>query len=122
MPIWHDKAGNAVASPLAPLTDNGLVFQDLNTTPPGGQSELFQTNLIMPEPCEFINKSLPACSIIRPTQRKNAGPLAVVAFLNAMNLFEGQLNPEFFKTLNRLAREADNARRQLGGQDEEDEF
>src|SRR6267143_622913 len=51
---WHDKAGNAV-----PLTDptNGLVFPDLNSPPFGGED--FQTNLIMPEPCPFLSRSLP---------------------------------------------------------------
>src|SRR6266403_2100051 len=48
---WHDKAGNVI-----PLTDptNGLVFPDLNSPPFGGED--FQTNLIMPEPCPFLNR------------------------------------------------------------------
>src|SRR5262249_55985561 len=48
---WSDKAGNA-----PPLTDptNGLTFPDLNAPPFGGQT--FQTNLIMPEPCPFLNR------------------------------------------------------------------
>ena len=36
---WHDKAGNAVSTPLAPLTDptnSALVFPDLNSPPFGG--------------------------------------------------------------------------------------
>ena len=51
---WSDKAGNA-----PPLTDptNGLVFPDLNSPPFGG--ELFQTNLIMPEPTVFLSRKLP---------------------------------------------------------------
>ncbi|MFL5518633.1 MAG: ferritin-like domain-containing protein, partial [Gemmatimonadales bacterium] len=49
---WHDKAGNAPA-----LTDptNGLVFPDLNAAPFGGED--FQTNLIMPEPTAFLNRT-----------------------------------------------------------------
>src|SRR5206468_12507659 len=64
---WSDKAGNAVQPPLAPLTDptNGLTFPDLNSPPFGGED--FQTNLIMPEPCPFLSRKLPKCSIIRPT-------------------------------------------------------
>src|SRR5436853_1131003 len=60
---WHDKAGNA-----PPLTDptNGLVFPDLNSPPFGG--EQFQTNLIMPEPTVFLNRTFPIVSIIRPTE------------------------------------------------------
>ena len=72
---WHDKAGNAVNDPLAPLIDpiSGLTFRNLNVDPGG---ELFQTNLIMPEPCNFIKSGLPRCSIIRPTLTKNAGAVA----------------------------------------------
>jgi hypothetical protein len=108
---WHDKAGNAVSQPLAGVTDpvTGTRFPDLNAPPLGG--ELFQTNLIMPEPCQFIRQDLPPCSIIRPTLRKNAGARAVVAFLTAMNLFQGQ-SAQFFATLNQLAAAADKARRQ----------
>src|SRR3984893_18719596 len=57
---WQDKAGNAPA-----LRDptNGLVFPNLNAPPFGGQD--FQTNLIMPEPCPFLNnRKFPVCSII----------------------------------------------------------
>jgi hypothetical protein len=109
---WHDKAGNTVSDPLAGVTDpeTGVTFPNLNNPPFGG--ELFQTNLIMPEPCQFIRQDLPLCSIIRPTLRKNAGARAVVAFLTAMNLFEGQ-SAKFFATLNRLAAAADRARRQV---------
>jgi len=46
-----------------------MIVADLNAK--GG--ELNQTNLILPEPCEFISKSLPACSVIRPTLTKNGG-------------------------------------------------
>ena len=52
--LWHDKAGNAVAQPLAGVTDpqTGVTFPDLNAK--GG--ELNQTNLILPEPCEFLQQ------------------------------------------------------------------
>src|SRR5438067_2430035 len=60
---WHDKAGNA-----PPLTDptNGLTFPDLNAPPFDTQN--FQTNLIMPEPCAFLTRTLLRCSSIRPTK------------------------------------------------------
>lgn len=104
---WSDKAGNA-----PPLTDptNGLVFPDLNSPPFGG--ETFQTNLIMPEPCPFLSRSLPPCSVIRPTETKGAA-MSVVKFLTAMGLFVGQV-PAFFEMLNDLATDADAAKR--GGQ------
>ena len=107
---WSDKAGNATSRPLAPLTDptNGLTFPDLNSSPFGGEN--FQTNLIMPEPCPFIDPSLPVCSIIRPTET-NGIAMGVVNFLAAMGLFNGQ--PQgFFDVLTGLASEADAATRQ----------
>src|SRR5438067_8445511 len=94
---WSDKAGNAVSQPLAPLTDptNGLTFPDLNAARFGG--ETFQTNLIMPEPCPFLNRNLPICSIIRPTETKGIA-MGVVKFLTEMGLFIGQ-SPAFFQFL-----------------------
>jgi hypothetical protein len=101
---WHDKAGNA-----PPLTDptNGLVFPDLNSPPLGG--EQFSTNLIMPEPCPFISRNLPVCSVIRPTETKGIA-MGVVNFLTAMGLFIGQ-TPAFFEQMKDLAAEADQAKR-----------
>jgi len=102
---WSDKAGNA-----PPLTDptNGLTFPDLNSPPFGGQT--FQTNLIMPEPCPFLSRKLPKCSIIRPTNTRGIA-MGVVKFLTAMGLFIGQSN-EFFQLMIDLAEDADEARRE----------
>ena len=102
---WSDKAGNA-----PPLTDptNGLTFPDLNASPFGG--ETFQTNLIMPEPCPFLSRSLPPCSIIRPTKTEGVA-MGVVKFLTAMGLFIGQPSA-FFEVLTELAMAADAATRQ----------
>src|SRR5947207_9884481 len=101
---WADKAGNA-----PPLTDptNGLVFPDLNSPPFGGED--FQTNLVMPEPCPFLNRRFPVCSIIRPTETKGAAMGAAKA-LTADGLFIGQ-SPAFFQLLHDLAADADRARR-----------
>ena len=102
---WSDKAGNAPA-----LTDptNDLVFPDLNKKPFGGQN--FQTNLIMPEPTNFLSRKFPVVSIVRPTETKGIA-MAVVQFLTAMGLFRGQ-SAAFFNTLTTLARQADAARRE----------
>ncbi len=102
---WHDKAGNA-----PPLTDptNGLVFPDLNAPPFGGQ--LFQTNLIMPEPTIFLSRKFPPVSIIRPTETEGAAMGAAKA-LTDDGLFRGQ-SQEFFALLTQLAQEADAARRE----------
>jgi len=108
---WHDKAGNAVSDPLAPLTDpldQTVTFPNLNTTPGG---EDFQTNLIMPEPCHFLSNKLPVCSIIRPTQTTGAAMGAVKA-LTASGLFIGQ-SKQFFELLTDLASAADAATRNV---------
>jgi hypothetical protein len=100
---WSDKAGNA-----PPLTDptNGLVFPDLNSPPFGG--ELFQTNLIMPEPTIFLSRKFPVCSIIRPTETEGAA-MGALTFLTDDGLFRGQ-SARFFAFMTGLAREADAAR------------
>ncbi|HUO69565.1 MAG TPA: ferritin-like domain-containing protein [Solirubrobacteraceae bacterium] len=107
--LWHDKAGNAVADPLAGVTDpvTGVSFPNLNNS--GGEAT--QTNLILPEPCEFI-PGLPDCSVVRPTIDSLAGAMAAVRGLTADRLFDGQ-SATFFKTISRLAREADAAERGL---------
>jgi Ferritin-like domain len=101
--IWHDLVGDA-----PPLTDptNGLVFPDLNAPPFGGEE--FETDLIMPEPTIFLRRKFPVCSIVRPTETRGAAMGAVKA-LTDDGLFIGQ-SPEFFRTLKKLAREADAAR------------
>jgi hypothetical protein len=106
--LWHDKAGNAVAQPLAGVTDphTGVSFPDLNAK--GG--ELNQTNLILPEPCDFLHKNLPKVSIVRPTLDRNGGAVAAIEGFTADRLFEGQ-STKFFKTVHRLAHEADAAQR-----------
>lgn len=103
---WQDKAGNA-----PPLTDptNGLVFPNLNAPPFDTQN--FDTNLIMPEPCPFLSRRLPVCSVIRPTETKGVARGAV-RFLTAMGLFIGQ-SKGFFEFLHDLAEDADKARREV---------
>ncbi len=99
---WQDKAGNA-----PPLTDptDGTVFPDLNAPPLGGED--FQSNLIMPEPCPFLSRKFPVCSIIRPTETKGAAMGAANA-LTADGLFIGQ-PPAFVELLRDLAADADAA-------------
>ena len=106
---WSDKAGNAPPlTAVDPVTKVSVTFPDLNSPPFGGEE--FQTNLIMPEPCPFLSRKLPPCSIIRPTETRGiAGN--VVNFLTAMVLFIGQ-PPAFFTLLRDLAEDADAARRE----------
>ncbi|PYV41047.1 MAG: hypothetical protein DMG06_18410 [Acidobacteria bacterium] len=103
---WADKATHTVSPPLAPLTDptNGLTFPDLSNA-----GKLFTPNLIMPEPCPFLSRRLPKCSIIRPTETKGAA-IGAVKFLTDMGLFIGQ-SKAFFELLQALAQDADAATR-----------
>jgi hypothetical protein len=108
---WADKAGNAPPlTAIDPVTKVSVTFPDLNSPPFGG--EKFQTNLIMPEPCPFLSRKLPPCSIIRPTET-NGIAKNVVNFLTEMGLFIGQ-SSAFFTLMGNLARDADEAAR--GGQ------
>src|SRR5216684_1433945 len=85
---WSDKAGNAPPlTAVDPVTGVSVTFPDLNSPPFGGED--FQTNLIMPEPCPFLSRKLPPCSIIRPTETRGIAT-GVVNFLTAMGLFIGQ--------------------------------
>jgi len=114
----HFQTMSATAGNAPPLTDptNGLTFPNLNRglDPNNGSrgaavSQMFQTNLIMPEPCPFISTSLPACSVIRPTNTTGAATGAL-KFLTGMGLFIGQ-SPAFFSFLSELAAAADAAQR-----------
>ncbi len=109
--LWHDKAGNAVAQPLAGVVDpeTGVRFPDLNS--PSGREE-FQTNLILPEPAQFLSRSLPVCSVVRPTIDSLAGAVATIKSFTADGLFEGQ-PAKFFRAVMSLAREADAAQRHV---------
>ena len=103
---WSDKAGNAPPlTAVDPVTGVSVTFPDLNSPPFGG--ELFQTNLIMPEPCPFLDRSLPIVSIIRPTKTEGAA-MGALTFLTNMGLFIGQ-SQAFFAYMTELAQAADHA-------------
>jgi hypothetical protein len=106
--LWHDKLGNAVAQPLAGVTDpeTGVTFPDLNSP----ATELSQTNKILPEPTDFLRNGLPEVSVIRPTLTENAGAVATIKSFTADRLFDGQTK-KFFATVMALAEAADAARR-----------
>jgi hypothetical protein len=115
---WHDKAGNATN-----ITDGNLMFPDLNAgvDPNNGASDknvpdMFQTNLIMPEPTLFLNKNLGPVSIIRPTSTQQGGAVASVVSFAEDGLFldpSTNRNTGIVDTLMRLAEEADEARRKI---------
>jgi hypothetical protein len=105
---WQDKAGNAIPlnEVIDPMTGVSVTFPNLAQDP----REHFTANLIMPEPCPFLRRNLPACSIIRPTETEGIA-MDVVKFLIDMGLFKGQ-PPAFFALLNQLAADADAAKRE----------
>lgn len=98
---WQDKAGNAL-----PVSSDGVTFADLTSS----TDQLLKANLIMPEPCPFLSRALPNCSIVRPTQTTGAAMGALQA-LSMDGLFIGQTN-EFMELLADLATDADQARRE----------
>jgi hypothetical protein len=103
---WQDKAGNAIplSNIVDPVTGVSVTFPDLTSA-----NEDLKANLIMPEPCPFISRKLPRCSIIRPTET-NGIAMGVVSFLTAMGLFAGQ-SQEFLNFMIGLAQAADAAQR-----------
>jgi Ferritin-like domain len=102
---WSDKAGNAPPlTAIDPVTGVSVTFPDLEV-----DNQLLNKSLIMPEPCPFLSRSLPPCSIIRPTKTQGAA-MGALKFLTDMGLFIGQ-SPAFFAYMTQLAQEADAARR-----------
>src|SRR5213079_3002928 len=73
---WSDKAGNAPPlTAVDPVTGVSVTFPNLDV-----QNQLFKKNLIMPEPCPFLSRSLPIVSIIRPTNT-NGAAMGALRFL-----------------------------------------
>ena len=103
--IWHDKAGNA---PEVTIPGSGGVrFPDMETFQ---GNEAKQNNLIMPEPCTFINPALPRCSVIRPSSVANSGAMRALHAFSGSGLFNGQ-SQAFLSMLSSLANAADAAQR-----------
>ena len=119
---WQDKAGNA--TPLTnvdPLNNSTVTFTDLKgaqgeTDPESLNGDTLQANLIMPEPTHFLNPKFGPVAIIRPTSIQNGGAVAAVVGFAQDGLFldpKTNKNTGIVPVLMRLAKEADEARRQL---------
>src|SRR6266536_2809413 len=101
---WSDKAGNAPPlTAVDPVTGVSVTFPDLEV-----DDELLNKSLIMPEPCPFLDRSLPICSIIRPTETSGVA-MRTLQFLTDMGLFIGQ-STAFFAFMTQLAQDADHTR------------
>jgi hypothetical protein len=105
--IWHDKAGNAPEVTIP--GPGGVSFPDFETF---NGNEAKQNNLIMPEPCTFIDPALPVCSVIRPSLIPNAGAVHALHAFAGSGVFLGQ-SQAFLNMLTDLATRADSAQRQL---------
>src|SRR6266536_4675384 len=102
---WSDVAGNAPPlSAVDPVTGVRVTFPDLEV-----ENELFDKAMIMPEPCPFLSRNLPPCSIIRPTKTQGVA-MGALKFLTDMGLFIGQ-SQAFFAYMTQLAQDADAATR-----------
>jgi hypothetical protein len=105
---WSDKAGNAPPlTAVDPVTGVSVTFPDLEV-----DDETLNKSLIMPEPCPFLDRSLPICSVIRPTETSGVA-MRTLQFLTDMGLFIGQ-SPAFFAFMTQLAQDADHARHGRG--------
>ncbi len=80
----------------------GPSFPDIRENPNRGD--------VMPEPCTFLDKSLPVCSVIRPRNTNTAGAVAAATGLVNSGLFLGQ-SQAFFDAVVPLAKAADAALR-----------
>jgi len=111
--VWHDKAGNANAGNPVPFTvfdpvnNSTVTFTDLTTNQP----ESLQSNLIMPEPTDFI-KGFPEVAVIRPTGPGQIDAAGAINGFIADGLFIGQPKA-LTDMLLELAADADAAKREL---------
>ena len=119
---WQDKAGNAT-----PLTDfdkinnSSVTFTDLTkaqdeTSTESLNGDTLKSNLIMPEPCHFLDQKFGPVAIIRPTSIKNGGAVAAVVGFAQDGLFLDPAtgkNTGLVQRLMQLAEEADEARREF---------
>src|SRR5215471_4443061 len=113
---WTDKAGNA---PMLVDNNGNTIFPQLPLAPtlpnpPDGthNADANDTNQIFAAPCEFVDPSLPFCSVIRPVSTGQAGAIATVEFFSKDGLFIGQ-SQAFLDELHELAAEADAAQREV---------
>ena len=119
---WQDKAGNATPlTDVDPVNNSTVTFSTLSaaqgeTDPESQNGDTLQSNLIMPEPTNFLDKKFGPVAIIRPTSILNGGAVASVVSFVQDGLFldpKSNKNTGIVAVLMRLAEEADDARRQF---------
>ncbi|MGI8858366.1 MAG: ferritin-like domain-containing protein [Thermomicrobiales bacterium] len=93
------------ATPTSPA----MIFPDLKNNHSETPDNLDAAG-VMPDPCTFLRKDLPECSVVRPTTVAKAGAVAAAQGFIASGLFTGQPKA-FIDTLLDLAQAADRAKR-----------
>jgi hypothetical protein len=87
----------------------GLQIPDLKNNTVNVKGNTIE-KVLTPNPCTFLDPSLPLCSVIRPSSTANAGAVAVATALVNQGLFTGQ--PQgFVDAVSMLAEAADAASR-----------
>jgi hypothetical protein len=117
---WQDKAGNATPLTVFDKVNKSTVtFTDLTqaqgeTDPESLAGNTLQANLIMPEPCHFLDPKFGPVAIVRPTSIRNSGATqAVLGFVHDGLFLDPKTgkNTGIVNRLLELAEEADEARR-----------
>jgi len=97
--VYHFSAFHKSLEGIFGLAGDGLRFPDLRNRPSLSQA-------IFPEPCTFLRKGLPLCSVIRPRSTEKAGAVAAATGLVQSGLFTGQ-SSDFLNAVVALATAAD---------------
>jgi ferritin-like protein len=103
----------------ATATSPAMIFPDLKDNPSETPDNLDAAG-VMPDPCTFLRRDFPECSVVRPTNLENGGAMAAAkAFINS-GLFMGQPKA-FTDLLLDLASAADRAKRNGNESDQQDQ-
>jgi hypothetical protein len=88
--FYHFALFQTALEGIKPIDDkkSGLQFPNLKKDTKEKSSDAEQ--ILTPNPCTFLDASLPVCSVIRPSSTANAGALAAAGGLAASGLFAGQ--------------------------------
>jgi hypothetical protein len=98
--LYHFVGFHKSLENLPAFSASGLSFPNLRDSRQVSEA-------IFPEPCAFLDASLPLCSVVRPRTNANSGPLAAATGLAQSGLFEG--NPNFVAAAVQLAQAAESA-------------
>lgn len=98
--LYHFVGFHKSLENLPAFSLNGLSFPGIRENRDLGEA-------IFPEPCSFLDSTLPVCSVLRPRTNAQAGPLAAAGGLAASGLFSG--NPNLVSAAVALAQAAEAA-------------